>query len=203
MRKEKMFKAALALTSALVMNVATANLDDIRLGEPAYGGSGCPAGTASVTLTEDSKSMTILFDEFLVQAGSNGKRIDRKACNLAIPVHVPQGYSFSVINVDYRGYVSLPAQAQARMSAEYFFAGSYGPRFEKLFLGRTDTDYKFSNDIGISAMTWSPCGQDAIMRVNANMLVQTNRYLEDALATVDSADFKAGIVYKFQWRRCQ
>ncbi len=190
-----------ALTVVVTGNVL-ADLNDIQLGDPAYGGTGCPAGTASSTLSHDKKSLSIIFDEFVVEAGGANRTIERKSCNIAIPVHVPQGWSFSIIDVDYRGYVSLPAQAQARMTAEYFLAGSVGPRFDKLFIGRTDTDYNFTNKIGLEAMVWSPCGADTIMRVNAAMLVRTNRLGEEALATVDSADFKTGILYKFQWRRC-
>lgn len=195
-------KLALVSTIALTSVAANADLNDIQLGEPAYGGTGCPAGSASAVLSPDNKSLSIIFDQFLVEAGGGGRSLERKSCNIAIPVHVPQGLSVSVINVDYRGYVSLPPQGQARLTAEYFLAGSIGPRFDKTFVGRTDTDYNFSNTIGLQAQVWSPCGADTIIRVNAAMLVRTNRYSEQAIATVDSADFKTGILYKLQWRRC-
>lgn len=183
-------------------NVAMADLNDINLGVPGYGGNGCPANSASVTLSDDKKSLSIIFDQFIVEAGGMNKTIERKTCNIAIPVHVPQGFSISIIDVDYRGYVSLPSQASARLTAEYFLAGSLGPRFDKTFVGKTDTDYTFNNAIGIQAQIWSPCGADTILRVNAAMLVRTNRYRDEALATVDSADFKAGMLYKLQWKRC-
>ena len=200
---KKMIMKGLCLGLLGMTTVAFADLNDVQLGIPGYGGNGCPANSASVTLSDDKKSLSIIFDQFIVEAGGMNKNLERKSCNIAIPVHVPSGYSVSVVNVDYRGYVSLPSQASARLSAEYFLAGSLGPRFNKTFNGRTDTDYIFKNDIGIEAQVWSPCGADTILRVNAAMLVKTNRYGDEALATVDSADFKAGLLYKFQWRRCQ
>lgn len=198
-------KAVSALCLASTLNVAHADFtpNDIQLGQPAYGGNGCPAGSASAVLSPDNKSLSILFDQFIVEAGGANGTMNRKSCNIAIPVHVPQGYSLSIIAVDYRGYVSLPDQARARMTAEYFLAGSIGPRFDKMFVGRTDTDYTFSNDIGVQAQVWSPCGADTTLRVNAAMLVQTNRYRDAAMATVDSADFKSGLIYKFQWKTCR
>ena len=199
----KMIMKGLCLATLTMSTAAMADLNDIQLGVPGYGGNGCPANTASVTLTDDKKSLSIIFDQFIAEAGGMNKRLERKSCNIAIPVHVPQGMSVSVINVDYRGYVSLPSQASARLTAEYFLAGSLGPRFDKTFTGRTDTDYTFKNDIGIHAQVWSPCGADTILRVNAAMLVKTNRYNDEALATVDSADFKAGMLYKLQWRTCR
>lgn len=201
MMKKNMMKG-LCLGLMTLSNVAMADLNDINLGVPGYGGNGCPANSASVTLSDDKKSLSIIFDQFIVEAGGMNKTIERKTCNIAIPVHVPQGFSISIIDVDYRGYVSLPSQASARLTAEYFLAGSLGPRFDKTFVGRTDTDYTFNNAIGVQAQIWSPCGADTILRVNAAMLVRTNRYRDEALATVDSADFKAGMLYKLQWKRC-
>ena len=199
----KMMMKGLCLATLAMSTAAMADLNDIQLGVPGYGGNGCPANTASVTLSDDKKSLSIIFDQFIVEAGGMNKTLERKSCNIAIPVHVPQGLSVSVINVDYRGYVSLPNQASARLTAEYFLAGSLGPRFDKTFTGRTDSDYTFKNDIGIQAQVWSPCGADTILRVNAAMLVKTNRYNDEAMATVDSADFKAGMLYKLQWRSCR
>ncbi|WP_127716168.1 DUF4360 domain-containing protein [Halobacteriovorax sp. HLS] len=177
---------------------------DIQLGEPGYGGTGCPAGTASTVLSPDNKSLSIIFDEFLVEAGGEtGKRLDRKSCNIAIPVHVPQGLSVSVIDVDYRGYMMLPRGANARFSAEYFFAGARGPRYNKTFRGEMDDDYMISNTLAVVGQVWSPCGKDVNLRVNSSMTVRTNSRKHEALSTVDSADFNAGIVYKLQWKKCR
>jgi len=191
-----------ALLALVISASQFAHADEIQLGTPGYGGNGCPAGTASVTLSPDKKSLSLIFDQFIVEAGGSFRNLERKSCSVAIPVHIPQGFSVSVINADYRGYVSLPAQASARMTAEYFLAGSVGPKFDKMFLGRTDTDYQFSNKIDVTAVVWSECGVDTNLRVNAAMLVKTNRLNDQAMATVDSADFKTGILYQLQWKRC-
>jgi hypothetical protein len=65
---------------------------DISLGKPGYGGTGCPEGTVSATLSPDAKSLSLLFDHYQISVGgATGKSFDRKSCNIAIPVHVPQG----------------------------------------------------------------------------------------------------------------
>ena len=43
--------------------------DDIELGDPRVGGSGCPSGTTSVTLSPDAQELSILFDEYISEAG--------------------------------------------------------------------------------------------------------------------------------------
>ncbi len=191
--------SALAL---LASSLTAFSQDTIQLGYPAYGGNGCPSGTASAVVSPDGKSLSIIFDQFITEAGQgSGRTMDRKACNIAVPVHVPNGFSISILAVDYRGFVSLPQGATARLTAEYFFAGMRGPQFVKDFWGRQDSDYTFNNQLGVQAMVWSPCGADVNLRVNASMMVR-NMSAQTAMATVDSADFSAGIIYQVQMRRC-
>ena len=61
-----MKKTLLTLLSMAMLAAAPAQAsDDISLGEPGYGGSGCPQGSASTILSPDGKSLSILFDEFI------------------------------------------------------------------------------------------------------------------------------------------
>lgn len=194
------------LLSVLVLSsviASVAHADDIQLGQPGYGGTGCPAGSVSATLSPDNKSLSLIFDSFVAEAGTSARRtLDRKSCNVAIPIHIPHGLSVSVIGVDYRGYIGLPSnRASATLTAEYFFAGFQGPRFTRNFFGPTDQEYLFQNQLGVQAVVWSPCGADLNMRVNSSLLVK-NMGPGDALASVDSADINAGLVYQLAWRSC-
>ena len=194
--------AALLLSSATAATT-TARADDIRLGDPAYGGTGCPAGSASVSLSDDRKAISLLFDQYVVEAGGS-RAFDRKNCNIAIPVHVPQGMSVSVFAIDYRGFVGLPAGARAQLSVDYFLAnGGRGVRSTKTFTGPATRDYQTSDRLGMEAIVWSACGADTILRANTTMLAQSNSRREQVMATVDSADVSAGLVYYLQWRSCR
>jgi hypothetical protein len=191
-------------TLALAMPFATfAYADDISLGQPGYGGTGCPSGSVSATLSPDSKSLSLLFDSYLVQAGGDsGKSFDRKSCNIAIPVHVPQGLSISVLAIDYRGYNNVPAGANSQFNVEYFFAGSRGPSFTKNYNGPLDENYLIHNQLTAQSVVWSPCGADVNLRTNSSIRV-TTKANKQALATVDSEDVNAAIVYQLQWQKCQ
>ncbi|MEQ1664925.1 MAG: DUF4360 domain-containing protein [Bdellovibrionales bacterium] len=196
-------KLNLILLLVLIAAGLHANADGLKLGEPSYGGSGCPAGSASVSISPEQSSLSILFDQYIVEAGSNGKSFDRKNCNLAIPITIPQGYSYSVIAIDYRGFTSIPSGGRAQLAVNYFLAGGgAGVRTSKTFYGPVQSDYVKSDRLGVEAVVWSACGADTILRTNTSMLVQTNRKMDDAMATVDSADVQAGIIYQLQWRRC-
>ena len=174
----------------------------LQLGNPAYGGTGCPAGSASVALSPDSKAISILFDQYVVEAGG-ATAFGRKNCNIAVPVHVPQGYSVSVFAIDYRGFIGLPYGGRATLNVDYFLAGQgRGVHTSKSFSGPASTDYIKSDNLGLEAIVWSSCGADTILRANTTLLVNSNGRREQAMATVDSADIQAGLIYHIQWRRC-
>lgn len=192
--------AALALTFGLA-GAAQAQ-ENVTLGEPGYGGTGCPGGSVSATLSPDATSLSLLFDEYIVEAGGDtGKKFDRKSCNIAIPVHVPQGISVSVIAIDYRGYNNFQAGADSQFNVEYFFAGARGPTFTRKFRGPQDEDYLIQNKLTAQTIVWSKCGADVNLRTNSSIRVNT-RNNQQAMATVDSQDVSAAIVYQLQWKKC-
>lgn len=195
-------KKILVTLSLLILGGAVhANPNDVYLGTPNYGGTGCPAGSASVTLSTDQKSMSILFDNYVVEArGRNA--IARKNCGIAVPVHIPQGYSVSVFKIDYRGFNSLPYGAMSRFNVEYFFAGLAGPSYTRTFNGVTNANYLLSNTLAASAVVWSRCGEQVILRANTNIFVRSNAQGEAALSTLDSVDLRSGLIYHLQWKRC-
>lgn len=195
-----MNKAIVLMCTLLLSGIAHANR--LELGEPAYGGTGCPAGTASVALSPDNLSLSILFDQYVVEAGAD-KAFDRKNCNIAIPVKVPQGYSVSVFAIDYRGFIGIPSGGRAQLAVNYFLAGDgAGIRTQKTFTGPFSSDYIKSDSLGLQAIVWSACGASTNLRANTTLLVQSNSRRQQAMATVDSADVQAGLVYHLQWRRC-
>jgi hypothetical protein len=197
---KKLLAIAAILAAGAFANAAQA--DDIALGIPGYAGTGCPDGTASVTLSDDAKSLSILFDQFVAEAGgTTNKSFDRKVCNVAIPVHVPQGLSVSVLAIDYRGYNNIPQGANTQFNVEYFFAGVRGPTFSKTFQGPIDDVYDIPNQLTAQSLVWSKCGADVILRTNPSIRVTTKQNKE-AYASVDSEDVNATLVYTLQWKKC-
>jgi len=204
-KEKKMLSKRLLTAMALVtLSSAFSYADSPSLGTPGYAGSGCRAGTASVTLSPDFTALSILFDNYIGEAGgSTGKPMDRKSCNIAVPVHVPQGYSVSLIKIDYRGFAAIPQGGRGVFRAEYFWAGVRGPDF---LINRQEPyngNFLLQDELIASAVVWSPCGQSINLRVNTSTEIYTNRSREQAMLTIDSADISTGLLYHLQWRRCQ
>lgn len=176
----------------------------LRLGEPSYGGSGCPAGTASVVLSPDQDEISVLFDQFIAEAGGDSrKRVDRKACDLGIPIHIPQGYSVAVIQTDFRGFNLVSYGGMNRLNTEYFWANQRGPVYSNVYRGPQNEDYFASNGVMASGTVWTPCGMSTNLRIRATIMTQTNSRFDQSMMTVDSADISGGLVYHIQWRQCR
>jgi hypothetical protein len=193
---------------ALVAASSWSFADDIRLSEPAYGGSGCPAGTVSASLAPDAKTLSIIFDQYAVELdpSMSGKTRDRKNCQISIPVHIPQGLSVSILELDFRGYNNLPFGASSKLDISYFLGvGSTrsSARFAKTFTGPKDAEYLVNNAIGVEAIVWSPCGKDVNLRTSTSLTLSNPELMDNAMVTLDSIDVSAGLVYSLQWRTCR
>ncbi len=91
--------------------------------------------------------------------------------------------------------------ASSQFNVEYFFAGTRGPTYQRKFRGPLDEDYLINNELSVEAMVWSSCGADVNLRTNSSMRVQTTSNKE-AMASIDSEDVNAGIIYQLQGRKC-
>lgn len=191
------------LAAALMVVSAQAMAQNLQLGEPAYGGTGCPAGTASVSVSPAGDAVSLLFDQYVAEAGrTTARRIDRKSCNITIPVYVPQGFSVAIFQVDYRGFNAIPAGGYSRFDAEYFWAGSRGPRISRVFNGPVNDNYSLTDQLLATTLVWTPCGASVNLRINSSMMAQANSRMDQTMSTVDSADISSGLIYHIQWRRC-
>eukprot|EP00193_Tetraselmis_chui_P016898 CAMPEP_0177792704 /NCGR_PEP_ID=MMETSP0491_2-20121128/24669_1 /TAXON_ID=63592 /ORGANISM="Tetraselmis chuii, Strain PLY429" /LENGTH=188 /DNA_ID=CAMNT_0019315141 /DNA_START=61 /DNA_END=623 /DNA_ORIENTATION=+ len=135
-----------------------------------FGGTGCPQGTVQVIASPDGQTLSVLFDEYTA-ATETGDRRDRKSCNLALPVSVPNGISLGIFEVDYRGFAYVPEirGASAKMNAEYFWAGQRGPSRRTTFPAGYDDDFTLSDTLVGASIVFSPCGQDVNFRINTSI----------------------------------
>ncbi len=107
-----------------------------------------------------------------------------------------------MLAIDYRGFNELPPGASSQFNVEYFFAGGRGPTFRRDFRGPLSADYTITNKLVADALVWSRCGVDVNLRTNSSIRVNT-RANQQAMATVDSEDVQAAIIYQLQWRTCR
>lgn len=201
--------ASSALASGLKMDHGANALDtspnpnEVHIQSIAYAGSGCPAGTVSESVAPDAKAFTLLFDSYVAEGGPGILlKESRKNCQIAVDLRFPQGWSYTIFDVDYRGYVRIDRGASGLQKSSYYFQGqSLGASLQSTFVGPVDKDYHFRDTLGLDALVWSPCGMSRALNINTQVRV-TTRASQRALMTIDSIDGQLTHVYGIKWRRC-
>lgn len=176
----------LALT--VQSSVATPNNNNVYFKAPAIAGSGCPVGSTEYAITPDGATLSILFDNYIAEPGN-------KSCNIAVPVHVPNGLQVSQMTADFRGFV----EGSAELRRSYFFAGQEGPLQKTKLYSREGDDYLARDNLLAMTESWSKCGHDVNMRINSRILTNSKK----SSVSVDSLDLANGMIFRLQYRKCR
>ena len=194
---------ATALSAVIAPIGGTPDPSQVSIAGITYGGTGCPQDTVSAAFNADSTTVTMIFDQFLAQTGEGLTPADaRRACQINIDLRYPQGWSYSIFKVDYRGYVGIPAGFSAYQKATYYFSGDSSQYVSTTkYRGPKYSDYTNTDVIPRENYVWSKCG--AIERGNIKTSVELRGdYSRPALMTVDSIDGTVKQIYGLQWKKC-
>ncbi|MBF0298185.1 MAG: DUF4360 domain-containing protein [Oligoflexia bacterium] len=171
-------------------------------GTPQAAGTACPGGVINYEYFAEEGRLVLSLEGYMAMAGgSSGKRLDRKTCNIAIPVSMPKKVSIGLAVKPLNGWAQLPLAASAKARAEAFFAGTTGVVVERDFTSVIDSNYfdsgwdTFDEE---NSTIWSPCGVNSNLRLNTSLLVKTNSALEEAIA-----EFGPSIDLEIKFRSCE
>jgi len=173
----------------------------------AQSNSGCPQGSYAVINSPDGGSLSVLFDEFVVEAGGNtGLETAVKTCTLEIPLGLPTGYSIGVYKVDYRGFAALGRGQSSELIVDYNLGPRQnGRRFRRKVKGVYDGDFVFTETLGAGQMKRVGCGEKAKLNVSIILGLQSRDRLQESMVGLDSADgaAKGGLIYHFDYKKCR
>ncbi|MEV6347672.1 DUF4360 domain-containing protein [Actinoplanes sp. NPDC051851] len=180
--------------------------DEMVIDVVAANGSGCPLGTAAVTVSPDNKAFTVSYSEYTAQAGGTAKPTDfRKNCQLGLNVHVPQGYTYAIAKADYRGFAHLEKGASATQTSFYYFQGeSKTDRSRHVFTGPSDSDWQRTDAVSVSSLSYLPCGERRYLNVNTELRVTSTGpdKKKTSFITMDSTDGNLDTIYHVAWKKC-
>ncbi len=169
-----------------------------------YRGAGCLPGTASYVLSPDLSSLTVLFDRYSVEAGGEVSEVGQKSCAIDVNLKLPDGWSYSIFAVDFRGFVGLDAGTFATQSSSYSFGSNPAPVSlgNQKFQGPISNNFNFSSEVPVATQSWSSCGAGAeTLRIKTS--IRTEGDLDHhAQMTLDSMDGSIEQHYVIQWKRC-
>lgn len=168
-----------------------------------YGGSGCNQGTVVYALSEDQTVLTLLLDEFVASTGPGTAVIDSaKTCQLTMDLRYPSGWTYSIVSVNYRGFVQLPIGMTAIQTSKYSFSGSQSQAtLSTMFWGPVQKDYLISDKLEPEELVWAPCGE--AVQSNLNVAVSIiGDFSKVASLSHDSLDQKVEQKYGILWKQC-
>lgn len=91
-----------------------------------WAGSGCPAGTVADNLSPDFTAFTLLFDSYVAELGPGlPLSLSRRNCQILIDLNFPQGWSYSVFDVDYRGFANVESGVSGVQQSVFYFQGEF------------------------------------------------------------------------------
>lgn len=180
--------------------------EKIQISVNTVNGSGCPKGTAAVAVASDNTAFTVTYSDYLAQVGPSSNPTDiRKNCQLNLGVHVPQGFTYAIAQVDYRGYGSLQKGAKGTEKASYYFQGSSDTASRTHeFSGPYNDNWQTTDSTDYSALVWAPCGQDRNFNINTELRVSagTSAAGTTSFMAMDSTDGGANTIYHLAWKEC-
>jgi hypothetical protein len=135
--------------------------------------------------------VSVLFDEFIAEAGGNtGRQDQRTTCFLDMQIQALPGYRIAVSQADIRGFYSLKNRAYLQAAFYFETNGFRSPTVNRRIVGPKD-ESNWVPPIGlrVSDYRWSACGGTASINFAASMIVVSNSAREQTLAQLDSSDF--------------
>ncbi|WP_436742814.1 DUF4360 domain-containing protein [Streptomyces radiopugnans] len=167
-------------------------------------GSGCPAGTAQVTVSEGGTAFTVTYDGYLAQVGLAADPTDlRKNCRLVLRVDAPAGHTYAVSGLEHRGYALLQRGASAVQQTSYHFQGSAGTAtVSRSFTGPYRGAWRTSDDGG-DERVWAPCGEQRDLNVNTSLRVSAGTSPADSVSfTAARSTSSTGTSFELAWKKC-
>ncbi|EEH41219.1 hypothetical protein PAAG_03505 [Paracoccidioides lutzii Pb01] len=163
-----------------------------------YGGSGCKQGSLDIEVDDNGTKCPIRTKDLYAVSGPDTSYPDRRRfCQLNFDLIYPQGWSFSILGAEYKGYVSLQKDSTAWFKTTYYFSGESSQAVSRMdFTGPTSKDFE-AQDVVVWD-TWSPCGNtQTLLNVKQEVSVRGTGKLA---STSTEGQFGHAVIFK--WKRC-
>ncbi|MFD3695977.1 DUF4360 domain-containing protein [Streptomyces sp. NPDC058646] len=184
----------------------TAPPDKIVIELATVNGSGCREGTAEVAVAPDNTAFTVTYSEYLAQVGPGAPATAfRKNCQLNLRVHVPSGFTYAIVQADYRGFAFLQPGAWGQEKASYYFQGM--PQTSQRthqFNGPLNDNWQATDRTEYADLVWAPCGEKRNFNINTELRVNagTSGPQATSFMAMDSTDAGVSTLYHLAWQVC-
>lgn len=204
-KNAKMFMGLIIFCGSMVA-VAAPKVSEVSIISLQSNGSGCPVGsTTELVLDTDGSGSAdffqLTFSEFNVERPGRVK----KNCIVEIVLGLPQGWSFTIGDIEYEGYADIDRRHIGLMQTDYVF-----PLFSNRVGSTLNLPGPYANDylkkdlIGIESLVYSPCGRTVPLNINTSIMLRQKPGQIGGYSFMD-VERQTGLfteVFRLQWRRC-
>ena len=183
----------------------------VSLGQTKHGGSGCPDGTVSNTLSSDGV-LSVKFKEFKYSSNASPPGEIGKTCRLLIPINIEKGYQtkISISTIYGTMNVSSPGREQNTVLLSFSYRHDVGKNYDttthydKFFKSPGDEIFSIK-DIDNLYSYWSPCGLQTKLDTAISFVspgVPTSVTGGNKILSIGSPTDNTGLEFKIESRRC-
>jgi hypothetical protein len=202
--------SVVAASAALVPGIASADdaaappTGKVTLAVNTVNGSGCPAGTATVTMLPDNTGFKITYSAFRAEDGGTAATTDfRKNCQVNLDVSIPGGFTFAVASANYFGKAYLQSGTTALERSNYYYQGSSENNYiEHAINGPLNGTWRVNDVTADADLVWSPCGEVRNLNINTELRVNAGTSTTKNWISMKSSDGEVYTVVNFQWATC-
>ena len=160
-------------------------------------GTGCDANTSAVGMSIDNTAFTVVFSNFAVLGhGQEAK----KDCTITLRVNHPDGFTFGIAQVDYRGFAHLESGAHGFQDSTYHFTGLPTRHSKQKYDGPMDGDWQVTDQPEAGAVLHGPCKEHRPLTITTELKV--NGKSDGSFMTMDSADSNISEKFILTWTKC-
>lgn len=194
------------ILTGLALAQSAPNPNQVHIQRITYAGPGCRQGTVTGNIAFDAKAFTLVFNDFIAEIGPGVPGGERATnCRVTLDIRIPNGWTYTLFDVDYRGFAFLEEGVSANLRSKYFFQASPNSFVQrsKSFEGYLSDNFSERNTLGIESLEWSRCGRQRALNIETEISLQNSSYPENyGLITVDSIDGQFTQVFGIRWARC-
>jgi len=176
----------------------------LEVSDISYAGSGCSDGSLGLNISDDGRAFTLLFSEMSAYFDPTDTSLENRVnCNIDLDFVIPQGWRFTIMTLDYRGFAELYEGDKATLSTKIGFDQSNTITKNSVLSGEFVDDFEVRQEVAIGTNNWVGC-DDSHSKLNLDVAVNiANQSNEVNEVTVDSLDGELTQKFVLVWDECQ
>jgi hypothetical protein len=167
-----------------------------------YAGSGCPDGSATVSLDAERDQLAIGFSSFVASKGPGVPLSEAsKSCQVNLNLHIPQGWQYSITTIEHRGLVQLPKKMKASQQTTYYFQGDGDfATADSSYAGPVSRHYLIRDTLPFSTVAWSSCSTSRPLNITTELDLKGGT--DPGQITTDGMEGRLNFVIALAWKPC-